>query len=376
MYKNAMQTQMWEGRIPMKKWRIFFSIILILLMILTPDVHAVESNSMGSYAGDDLKWGITLNGNPVAATASILDGVLYLPVRAISESLKYEVTWDTNQRKVGINGYGSSLMFGIEEGRLVSDEHAYNLAPNPILIKDRTYLGQDFFSENLALKVTWDMEKEQVHLTSIQENPWTIGNTSISTETKTLKTFIQYPVITGLTDENVQREINDVFKALAVSAVAEGKKNETELAPYVLRYPDMPGQCETYFDYRVKYNQKGYLSLVFQNYQYALGAHGSTVQTGYTINLETGQILALGDLFKVGSDYETLLSDAVKVQLIDRNLWDSLLVPFENVKGDHDYYLTNQGLVLYYQQYEILPGAAGIVEFPVGYSLIDEMLAI
>ena len=142
-------------------------------------------------------------------------------------------------------------------------------------------------------------------------------------------------------------------------------------------YGGSPNKCETYFDYSLNYNQNGLLSVVFKDYQYTGGAHGSTVQSSYTFNLNTGEEYKLKDLFNSDADYVSFISDTVRKEINERVKDGSLLeelTPFNTIREDHDFYLSNDGIVIYFQQYEYWPYAAGIQEFTVEYAALKEML--
>lgn len=130
--------------------------------------------------------------------------------------------------------------------------------------------------------------------------------------------------------------------------------------------------CGAYFDYTIAYNQKDILSIVFQDYQFAGGAHGGINQFAYTVNLKTGQFYELKDFFKEGTDYMNVINQAVKAGLDERDLTAALFEPFTSIREDQGFYLSNDGLVVYFQQYEILAYAAGIQEFTVDYDGLEE----
>ena len=47
------------------------------------------------------------------------------------------------------------------------------------------------------------------------------------------------------------------------------------------------------------------------------------------------------------------------------------LFPFEAIRADQDFYLSNNELVVYFQAYEYTPYAAGIPEFAAGFPTIE-----
>ena len=317
---------------------------------------------------------INLNGVQIPLNAVVRGDDLYLPVRAISEALGYEVSWSYADKAVGIQSKDREITLKLIEAKVIVGGHESFLRNTHEMVKNRNYLTDTFFSENLALKVQWDKTNHVVTLSSVRENAITIVTVKKASETKALRTTVQYPVIEGLADKDIQIGLNAVFKKQADQAVAEGVKNASDLSPYVLKHPDIPWKCETYFNYRVTYNQNGFLSLVFQDYQYAGGAHGSTIQTSFTIPLESGQLLTLKDLFTSGAEYQAVINSSVKTQMDEMNLTVELFEPFSGIGGNSSFYLFNNGVTVYFQQYEIMPYAAGIQEFTTGYTTLDGLL--
>jgi inhibitor of cysteine peptidase len=131
-------------------------------------------------------------------------------------------------------------------------------------------------------------------------------------------------------------------------------------------YSDYKAQCETYFDYRIKYNLNGLLSIVFYDYQYAGGAHGNTLQSSYTFDLSNGTILNLSDLMN-DTSYLPNIDKFIRTE-IDKKVASGDLIEFEESRfvtiGDHPgWYLSNGSVVIYFQQYEYFPYVAGIQEF-------------
>lgn len=189
-------------------------------------------------------------------------------------------------------------------------------------------------------------------------------------ETATLKITIQYPQLEGLDNAAVQEKLNSLFAELAFAAKNRAKEAEKNLISEQIAWGI---KAECYFTYEVKYNRQGLLSIVFSDYQYGGGAHGLTVQSSYTFDLKTGTEYELKDLFKVGSDYVSLISNEVKKQMEERDM-TVLLNPFHSIKADQDFYLTDNAVTVYFQAYEYLPYAYGIPEFPIDFSILEEWL--
>jgi len=137
-------------------------------------------------------------------------------------------------------------------------------------------------------------------------------------------------------------------------------------------------QYETYFDYKLKYNQNGLLSIVFTNYQYTGGAHGLAIESSHTLNLETGEEFRPKDLMESAAGYISFISDFVRKEIDTRIKAGSLMEigdsPFETIDENQDFYMSNKAVVIYFQEYEYFPYAAGIQEFSIDYISLEKML--
>jgi len=344
-----------------------FAILITLVLVCPQNVFSVANTAEEPTLNTD--------GMPISMLASVKEGALFLPLRAVSEALGYKVGWSQAERTIDIQKQEKSLLLSLKDAKIQSNGHEYFMRDIPFILEGRTYMPSEFFSEEYGLEVKWDKEENRVSLSSIQHNSLNISTgTLASPNPKQLDATIQYPVVSGVEDPSIEDQINSTFKAIAEQSLKEGEKNVADLAPYLEQNPDIPWKCEVYFDYQIKYSRSSLLSVVFQNYQYAGGAHGSTVQTSYTFDLITGKQLQLGDLFKANAGYIDIISDQVYSQLKERGLLAALYGKFESIRPDHSFYLTDGGVAVYYQQYEIMPYAAGIQEFTTNYDQLNEQL--
>ena len=341
-------------------------------------ILAVLSMCAIGFAAADSQSAITLDGTKIEAAAYVDEGGVYLPLRAVCEALGYEVQWSGTDNTISVTGHGKNIAIDLNNQLITADDHVYYMSKGYKLIADRTYLGTDFFSANFGLEVRWDRQSEIVQLERVTENPISIKTMKEFSETEIIKITLQFPQIDGLTDKTVQDSINSIFKEAAMAAKDEGLKNADEMKKdRASGYGGSPNKCETYFDYSLNYNQNGLLSVVFKDYQYTGGAHGSTAQSSYTFNLNTGEEYTLKDLFNSDANYVSFISDTVRKEINERVKEGSLfeeLTPFNTIREDHDFYLSDDGIVIYFQQYEYWPYAAGIQEFTVEYAALKDML--
>lgn len=143
--------------------------------------------------------------------------------------------------------------------------------------------------------------------------------------------------------------------------------------------------------YTAQLFQNGLLSLVIQGYSYTGGAHGLPWMTGLTLTLPEADRLTLGDLIKP----EALkpLMQRVRRELLREwkdALFEEAVAEFEAFVNDsssitdeerdrfssyEQFYLTPDGLVFYWNVYEITPYAAGQQTVFVPYGEIRDLLA-
>jgi hypothetical protein len=344
-----------------------FYLLAILVLLFTETVQP-------AWAANPVTPDINLNQSRIAAQAHVEGGYVYLPVRAICEALGYAVSWSEEKQTAGISAKGKSISLNLKESNIVAKDHTYYMKYQPILIQDRIYMQEELFSDHFALKVQRDQKNGTVWLDSVKENAISVKTIKVSSESSMLKITLQYPQLDGLENKLVQDGINALFKQAADNSAKEGNKNADDLAQFNKEHGDgSPNPCEAYLNYQLKYNRNNILSLVFQDYQYAGGAHGNTLQTSYTINLKNGDQYSLKDLFQENADYVSICSDTVKTQLNERNLTAALFKPFDKISDRQYYYLSNSGVTVYFQQYDILPYSEGIQEFPVEFSLLGNL---
>ncbi len=118
------------------------------------------------------------------------------------------------------------------------------------------------------------------------------------------------------------------------------------------------------------YNEACIISLYFDNYQYTGGAHGLTIRTSQTWNLRTGQMIKLKELYKCAGDYRRYIKDKI-IEMIRANpelYFENYEELVEQTFNINSFYCTPQGVVIYFQQYDIAPYSSGIREFLLPYN--------
>lgn len=125
--------------------------------------------------------------------------------------------------------------------------------------------------------------------------------------------------------------------------------------------------------YEVTLNACFRLSMFRDRYEYTGGAHGNTLRASDTWDTATGRALPLSSLFRPGTGWRIILFSQM-LQQADEQAAQNPGVFFEDYRtlmrqyfNPRSYFLTPDGVSVYYQQYEIAPYSSGIVVFNIPY---------
>jgi inhibitor of cysteine peptidase len=318
--------------------------------------------------------GKTLNASSYSPDEAYYADEVYLPLRAISEALGYKVEWSQADKVIVVSNDNKKIIIDQDNYRVTlfdlknNSDYTYYMEQWPIVYKNTTYVPQEFLMDEFNLKIDWDKTTGNVKMETVKPNSIKIINKVEGDETKQIVTKLQYPQLDGLENKTVQNKINSTFKKLAEDAKVMGNDALADIDSSFFENH----QFEVDLNYKITYNQNGLLSVVFDNYQYYGGAHGSTLQIAYTFNLKDGTQYKLSDMFKDKTDYVTLLSKIVKQKLKERGLSEG--VEFDKIAENQEFYLDNNGVKVYFQQYAVGCYALGILEFRADYDDVRDVL--
>lgn len=126
-------------------------------------------------------------------------------------------------------------------------------------------------------------------------------------------------------------------------------------------------------EYSVTYNQNCFLSLYSDTYEYTGGAHGMTVREADTWDLRHRRKAKISDFISVKDLRGFLIKNILKQ--IEKEIQSGNNVYFEDYKSlveenlnMDNFYLSNEGLVIYFGLYEIAPYVSGIRTFTIPYT--------
>ncbi|NLA59331.1 MAG: DUF3298 and DUF4163 domain-containing protein [Firmicutes bacterium] len=193
----------------------------------------------------------------------------------------------------------------------------------------------------------------------------------VSFETELVAGELKIPVITGLSDAELERTLNAQWEREIKGFVdvirAEAEAFHKEMGEEVRHW--LPFQA--YVDFKIGYLDERFVSLPIVYYSYTGGAHGLSFQESANVDLAEGLNLTLEDLFVPGYDFCTVIQTEVKRQraanadwYFDETMAETVILPH------HPFYLTPQGVVVYFGLYEIAPYSTGIPEFVIPYDYL------
>jgi len=180
-------------------------------------------------------------------------------------------------------------------------------------------------------------------------------------------TYMEWPEISGLADSALQEKINkkliDTFLKDKEKIAQDNIKNERT-------------QDE---DFKVHKN-KDLLIIQANGYIYPIGAaHGMPYTKDYPLNLKTGEIYKLKDLFKTNAKYKERLTTIIRNQIaLNKKITDFEYLQHVDstptVEDTIGFTVQKDALVLTFAPYEVAPYAAGFVPFEIPYGQIIDII--
>ncbi|PWJ49653.1 DUF3298 and DUF4163 domain-containing protein [Faecalicatena contorta] len=189
---------------------------------------------------------------------------------------------------------------------------------------------------------------------------------------------INYPYFTTQCSQAAAQNINQYYADYALKTERHCRTilypQAVETAKYIVNNKP-PFNTYTFQSvYEVTYNQNCTTSLYFDNYTFMGGAHGATFRNSDTWNFFSGSRMTLEDFYPQGASFTDSLFTNIEQQIEERLKTEpgSYFDNYEELlrKNFHpeNYFLKPEGIVIYYQQYDIAPYYTGIPEFLIPFS--------
>lgn len=207
------------------------------------------------------------------------------------------------------------------------------------------------------------------------KNQINVKTTEKKYNTPYIKADLKIPVFSGNVNPNIIRNINeniendimefkDQIESGAQQSLGGMIQSGKKVNPYAISNT-----------FQVVYNQNGLLS-VLVTYAAIIGGVSNYVKASYNYDLRTGKPIALGDLFKNGIPYKSLLNTEIKKQLQTNNdkYIKSAAAKFTGVADDQPFYMDGDGIEVFLGFNESAPFAGGIPLIKVPYASLSNAL--
>lgn len=190
-----------------------------------------------------------------------------------------------------------------------------------------------------------------------------------------LKYRIEYPEFRSVVYKKATTKMNRYYRDKAYEYERYYKSVLFHMAVEQYKYDIENGYPVREFDaiaeYNITYNEFCIVSLYTDEYEYTGGAHGNTIRTSQTWDLKKQRTVPLSELFRIQFGYRAYIFKIIAQEIQkDPDIyfpdWEKLIVQTFN---EDSFYATAEGIVIYYQQYDIAPYSSGIREFLIPYNI-------
>ena len=198
----------------------------------------------------------------------------------------------------------------------------------------------------------------------------------INKENKYIKSELKIPKLV-MNNKEIERILNKKFESDIMNFYNTSVK---EAEYYFDDFPDAENKFVISSDYEIKKSNNKVLSMLIKYYKYSGGAHGIYEYIPYNVDLTSGGIFTLKDLFNENSNYKVVIENEIKKQIIQLNKEQNLpknstqLYAFNEIKDNQKFYIVDDTIVIFFDLYDIAPYVAGIPEFPINKEIISNLL--
>lgn len=183
---------------------------------------------------------------------------------------------------------------------------------------------------------------------------------------------ITYSVVEYKNNPAMQKALDELNKESKKEAEKFREDNKQYVREYIKDTNNQDAQYAYNSDITFSHHGDNYLSLVENIYIYTMGAHPMTIVKGHTYDINTGKKLTLDDFVKDKEELKKYIKDWIAKQE------DGMFFPEANdavdayFTGEYElqFAIYDKELHVIFQQYDIAPYAAGIIEINVDKSLL------
>ena len=200
-----------------------------------------------------------------------------------------------------------------------------------------------------------------------------LSDTVYSKGTAVLTYTIRYPYFTTTCSEAAALSINAFYSTAARKTEEYCRTVLASQASVQAEYAKKDNYpffgYEFISAYTVTWNSGCMTSLYTDQYTYTGGAHGSTIRTSDTWDFSSGRYLTLADFYPHNPSYREGIYRNLEQQVKEREkessstYFDDYSSLIRSTFKPENFFVTPNGIVIYFQQYDIAPYSTGIPEF-------------
>ena len=138
-----------------------------------------------------------------------------------------------------------------------------------------------------------------------------------------------------------------------------GEGNDRNLLPFIID-----------LSYEMKWNKEDLISFVYTDYRWLGGAHPDTTKRGFIYDVNKGKKITPIDLLTISEkEIKQFIYDEMRenYQRSPEAYFKEEIEGLKTLDFKYEYYLDQEGLVFFFNTYEVAPYATGIVSIPFKY---------
>ncbi|MGL4818646.1 MAG: DUF3298 domain-containing protein [Bacilli bacterium] len=192
------------------------------------------------------------------------------------------------------------------------------------------------------------------------------------------ETEVYVPKVEGLADEQFQAKLNAMIQERMEAHIARGQKNADELMQARIDTgtdPTLISKVKVFADYERYYADENYLS--FSIFMYDETAPSYLERYLYTIDVQNGRSLTLGDLIQTDAQMEQM-NEEIRQQIAAREQADENQIyfhdewGFKTISPEQPFFINKNGnIVIYFEKYAIAPGYMGEQTFVMPKTIVS-----
>lgn len=216
---------------------------------------------------------------------------------------------------------------------------------------------------------------------------FTIEEKTDNENNKFFKADIKYPYLKiksnyNNKDDTQTKIIQNINSTISNTVTTAKDKIEKDSEEYKKSYEadsnkdnTIKYQYEAIYNYKIAYNKNNILSIPLTMYEFTGGAHGLTNIKSFNYDLVKEKELKLEDLFKANSNYKEVINNHIKEEISKQpEIYFQGQDGFSSIKDNQDFYISDEGIVIYFSLYDIAPYSSGIPMFTITWDEIIDYL--